>query len=153
MRSGLFRPQSSQASQCFYESKPSNCWSHRCHFQLGNRPSNVDKSCQKKQFIRYTRIWYTWRIRKELLNIGVPTALILYPFPSLFFHGPQKINATGPDEFCSTVCSKFLGVQKFVKGVWVLTRVPIFSSTIPVTGVSASEIPFSIQFVQAIVDE
>ena len=103
--------------------------------------------------------------------IGVPTALIPYPFPSLFFlltsfsecslHGPHKINATGPDEFfsCATrskgtrkfsyrlgyclqlknftvprvTCkekadpSKFLAVQKFVKGVIVLTRVGTFS--------------------------
>ena len=40
---------------------------------------------------------------------------------------------------------KFLTIQKFVKG----RRVPIFPSMTPITGVSANEITFSIQFVQA----
>ena len=93
---------------------------------LGNRPSNVDKSCQNKPFIGFTRIWYTGRIRKELLLkstiIGVPTALTPYPFPSLFFlltsfsvcslHGPHKLNATGPDEFF-TCATRLEGTCKF----------------------------------------
>ena len=87
--------------------------------------------------------------------IGVPTALIPYPsaFSSLFFlltsfsvcslHGPHKLNATGSDEFFTcffffnftvprVACKekadpcKFLPVQKFVKGVRVLTRVGTF---------------------------
>ena len=72
-------------------------------------PSNVDKSCQNKPFIAFTRTWYTGRIRKELSFVkstikGVFTTLTPYPFPSLFFpltsfsecslHGPHKINAT-----------------------------------------------------------
>ena len=134
MRSGHFRPQSGQESQrtkYFFGSKPSNWWSHRCHFAFpwGNRPSNVYKSCQNKPFIAFTRIWYTGRIRKELLLkstiIGVPTALTPYPFPSLFFlltsfsvcslHGPHKINminATGPDEFF-TCATRLEGKCKF----------------------------------------
>ena len=53
----------------------------------------------------FTRIWYTGRIRRELLLkstiSGVPTILTPYPFPPLFFlltsfsvcslHGPHKI--------------------------------------------------------------
>ena len=94
----------------FFESKPSNWWSHRCHFAFpwGNRPSNVYKSCQNKPFIAFTRIWYTGRIRKGLLLKstikGVFRTLTPYPFPSLLFlltsfsecslHGPHKINAT-----------------------------------------------------------
>ena len=74
----------------------------------------------------FTRIWYTGRIRKELLLkstiIGVPTALTPYPFPSLFFlltsfsvcslHGPHKLNATGPDEFF-TCATRLEGTCKF----------------------------------------
>ena len=54
--------------------------------------------------------------------IGVPTALTLYPFPSLFslltsfseysLHGPHKINTTGPDEFF-TCATRLEGTCKF----------------------------------------
>ena len=74
----------------------------------------------------FTRIWYTGRIGKELLLkstiIGVPTALTPYPFPSLFFlltsftvrslRGPQKINASSPDEFF-TCATRLGGTCKF----------------------------------------
>ena len=75
---------------------------------------------------RVTRIWYTGRIRKELLLkstiIGVPTALTPYPFPSLVFlltslsecslDGPHKINTTGPEEFF-TFATRLEGTCKF----------------------------------------
>ena len=74
----------------------------------------------------FTRIWYTGRIRRELLLkstiSGVPTTLTPYPFPSLFFlltsfsvcslHGPHKLNATGPDEFF-TCATRLEGTCKF----------------------------------------
>ena len=100
VRSGHFRPQSGQESQrtkYFFESKPSNWRSHRCHFAFpqGNRPLNVDKSCQNKPCITFTRIWYTGRIQKELLlkkchyrssygSHSAPLPLIVFPVHFFF---------------------------------------------------------------------
>ena len=96
---------------------------------LGNRPSNVDKSCQNKPFIGFTmpesgipegsRKSFCWKVP---LIIGVPTALTPYPFPSLFFlltsflecslHDPHTINATDPGEFF-TCATRLEGTCKF----------------------------------------
>ena len=96
---------------------------------LGNRPSDVDKSCQNKPFIGFTmpesgipegsRKSFCWKVP---LIIGVPTALTPYPFPSLFFlltsflecslHDPHTINATDPGEFF-TCATRLEGTCKF----------------------------------------